>query len=221
MSSEAVQKLSDCVSNVMTPALRSVKNDLEDRINQCEGIIKFELREQMLKISVIENEIKHVKEYLELFTSSLGGGVSHAVGTSADTPVIIKATVRKSAASAVEKKPKAAAAKAPKTETKIKTLTDYCSYMWKTNAEFRELYSTPENMTVISASMKTVPKDEVSKWGVEGRTFSTKIVQAKGGDKVLSEKLKKDLETFKKQFEELKLDDRDSEVDEVNEEDKN
>lgn len=199
-SEEALRKIENCMNAVLTPALRTLKNDLEKKIDDVGSCIGYEQKDINITISNLENKIAHLEEKLEHINLSFGGS---AAASAPDTPVVVTSKVRKSTKPAAKKSDDDGSAK-------VKTLTEYCSFMWQ-KPEFRERFATEENMAIIKAAMKTVPKEEASRLKAEGRTFSTKVLSIKT-NKALQEQLKKEFEEFKKPFEELKLDGRDSQI---------
>jgi hypothetical protein len=196
MSSDALVKIKDCVDSALTTQLRTVKETISSKLDEVEKKLQFTQRELLLKVSSLELEVVHLKERLDRVNAVFG-----AEDDSKPTSTVKRA----------KKKSK------PETDgsEKVKTITDFCSWKWVNDPEFRAKYATDDNMEKINsvATVKSA-KDEQVRLRNEGRAFYSKVVNAKGANAnpALSDEIKKAFDDFKKPFDDLKLDDRDSAI---------
>jgi hypothetical protein len=197
MSSDALVKIKDCVDSALSSQLKTVRDTISSKLDEIETKFQFSQREVLEKVSELEVEVKNLKERLDRVNTVFGAGEDEGKPAS---------TVRRA-----KKKAK------PETDgsERVKTITDFCSWKWVNDPEFRAKYATEENMEKINtvANVKSA-KDEQVKLRNEGRAFYSKIVNAKGANAnaTLHDEIKKAFEEFKKPFDDLKLDDRDSAI---------
>lgn len=194
-NNDALNKIENIVNNAISSQLKTIK----DQADENETKIQFTIKELHSMLSAINMEIQHIKERLD------------RVGT-----VFANPDEETKAAPTVKRAKKKAAA-AAKVETdgseKVKTITDFCSWKWITDEEFRNRYNSEDNMAKINtvANVKNA-KDDQTRLKNEGRAFYSKIVNAKGAsaNTTLQDEIKKSFEEFRKPFDDLKIDDRDS-----------
>ena len=220
MSSEGILKIQTCINETMVPKIRSLEKVIIDKIDKFESINNYNNRDILIRLTQQENLMAHLIEGFELLKSSFGGnliGVVPSTANGEDSPVVLTGKVRKAATKTTKVaavKPTKAAVAVAQTPKQCKNLTEYISYQWKTNDEFRNRYRD-QYLEEIEKHVKKFPVDISSRYGIEGKTFSTRIVQAKGdaANKPLNEELVKEYEAYTVQFNNLALDTRDSDVD--------
>jgi hypothetical protein len=197
--SDGLSKISAAVDKIVSEKLDTSVSVLSGKIDKLETKNEYRTHETNTKIAYLENELKHVKEALEQIKQAL---VS-------DFTVKSESKVAKAAA------PKATKAKTTKASTglepkSINTIVDFCSWKWTTDSEFKDKYATEENMAEINkvANVKNT-KDPQKKAINEGKAFYNKVVvkSQKSGDSTLSKEIEDQFNEFRKQFEELTVDD--------------
>jgi hypothetical protein len=198
MSSDALVKITDCVNKAIVSGTKDLKDSVVSEVNKLEAKSDLHHAELMLKIASMELEMAHIKERLEHINTIFSAG---------DGETKLAATAKKSTG-----KKKAVKADTDGSE-KVKTITEFCSWKWVNDPDFRAKHATDDNMEKIN-SVATVKnaKDDATRLKNEGRAFYSKIVNAKGAsaNPALLEEMKKAFEDFKKPFDDLKVDDRDS-----------
>lgn len=219
---QGLVKVRALIKEEVTTIIGESTNSINNNINRISKELdefneKDDYRQQSLlvKIGLLENEVKHLNELVEKIEKALGTKKNvnlQSTTRSASVTVVVDSEgveeVKEPAPTPV-RRATSSSKKNELTMDKVNDIITFCSWKWLTDPSFKEKYGTPEVMEEINkVGLIKNTKDPHKKLCHEGKAFYTKIVAkaSKLGNNELPKEIDDLYANFTKQFENLPLD---------------